>query len=125
MLKKLIAQLRLHEGVSKTFYKCTAGKWTIGAGNNIQDRGMNLREVLNCFPHLEHHEALDFAANGFTEEEFQALHDQGYEIDDKAINLLLNNEIVSVLQSAEFNFGWFSSMNGARQAVVADMMFNM
>lgn len=32
--------LKKHEGYSDKLYKCTAGKWTIGVGHNIEDNGM-------------------------------------------------------------------------------------
>lgn len=37
-LKKLIV---LHEGERLRMYKCPAGKWTIGVGHNIEDRGIS------------------------------------------------------------------------------------
>ena len=33
-------QLILHEGISLIPYKCTAGKWTIGVGSNLEDNGL-------------------------------------------------------------------------------------
>jgi lysozyme len=33
-------RIQLHEGYSKTLYKCTANKWTIGVGHNIEDNGL-------------------------------------------------------------------------------------
>ena len=30
-----------HEGLKLTPYKCTAGKWTLGVGRNIEDRGIS------------------------------------------------------------------------------------
>lgn len=36
-LKKRIA---LHEGRRNKLYKCTAGKWTIGVGHNVEDKGL-------------------------------------------------------------------------------------
>jgi len=44
-LKKLIDQLKAHEGFSSTAYKCTADRWTIGYGRNISDKGISEREA--------------------------------------------------------------------------------
>ena len=32
--------LKLHEGEKLSMYKCTNGKWTIGIGHNLEDRGI-------------------------------------------------------------------------------------
>lgn len=40
MLTKLKRSLTLHEGRSRFLYQDTAGKWTIGCGYNISDRGL-------------------------------------------------------------------------------------
>lgn len=40
-LERMIAG---HEGVELKPYLCPAGKWTIGAGRNIQDRPLNIHE---------------------------------------------------------------------------------
>ena len=39
-LVRLKKALIMHEGISKTLYKDSVGKWTIGVGYNIQDRGL-------------------------------------------------------------------------------------
>ena len=41
MYDKLIAQLKINEGVRYKPYKCTAGKLTIGVGRNIQQLGIS------------------------------------------------------------------------------------
>lgn len=38
--QRLFKQLRMHEGVEKFPYKCTAGYLTIGVGRNIEERGL-------------------------------------------------------------------------------------
>ena len=38
--QRLFKQLRLHEGVEKFPYRCTAGYLTIGVGRNIEERGL-------------------------------------------------------------------------------------
>lgn len=42
--KKMINQLRIHEGERLKPYKCTAGKLTIGIGRNLEDRGITQAE---------------------------------------------------------------------------------
>ena len=59
------------EGYSETLYKCPAGKWTIGWGRNIEDRGISedeaelmfrndinnaIRDLIGVFPNLHHME---------------------------------------------------------------------
>lgn len=39
-------QLIRHEGIRLTPYRCTAGKLTIGAGRNLEDRGITEAEAL-------------------------------------------------------------------------------
>lgn len=42
--RKMIRQLRLHEGERLIVYKCTAGKLTIGIGRNLEDLGISQDE---------------------------------------------------------------------------------
>ncbi len=44
-MDKLIEQLKRHEGLRLKPYRCTAGKWTIGYGRNIEDRGITETEA--------------------------------------------------------------------------------
>lgn len=63
MRKKLIAQLKEHEGIRLKPYRCTSNKLTIGVGRNIEDRGITEDEaeyLLNndiniCLKELELH----------------------------------------------------------------------
>ena len=65
MSNKLIRQLKRHEGMRLKPYKCTAGKFTIGVGRNLDDVGISedeaetllrhdiitaTRQLLNAFP---------------------------------------------------------------------------
>lgn len=44
-MNNIISLLRLHEGVEKFAYKCSAGKTTIGVGRNIdKDNGLGLSD---------------------------------------------------------------------------------
>ena len=42
--RKMIRQLRLHEGERLIVYKCTAGKLTLGVGRNLEDLGISQDE---------------------------------------------------------------------------------
>ena len=42
--KKLVEQLKIHEGFSRKPYKDTVGKLTIGYGRNLDDNGINRSE---------------------------------------------------------------------------------
>ena len=44
-MDKLLAMLKTHEGLRLTLYKCPAGKWTIGYGRNLEDRGISEDEA--------------------------------------------------------------------------------
>ena len=44
-MSKLIEILKRHEGVKDTLYKCTADKWTIGVGRNLEDVGLSEDEI--------------------------------------------------------------------------------
>ena len=44
--KKLSEQLKKHEGLRLTPYKDTVGKWTIGIGRNLEDKGITEQEAL-------------------------------------------------------------------------------
>ena len=44
-MTKLIEQLKRHEGLRLTPYKCTADKWTIGVGRNLEDVGISEQEA--------------------------------------------------------------------------------
>lgn len=44
-LNRLVAQLKKHEGLRLTPYKCTADKLTIGIGRNLEDVGISEHEA--------------------------------------------------------------------------------
>ena len=58
----LAGQLLRHEGLELILYKCPAGKWTIGAGRNLEDRGITEEEalyllrndIISCISELDH-----------------------------------------------------------------------
>jgi lysozyme len=48
-LTLLEQELEIDEGKKKKPYKCTAGKWTIGIGRNLDDRGLSDDEITYLF----------------------------------------------------------------------------
>jgi lysozyme len=77
--------LMVHEGYRLQLYQDTVGKWTIGCGRNLTDRGLR---------------------------------------DDEA-RFLLANDIAETIAQITRALPWFSSLSPVRQAVIADMAFNM
>lgn len=45
IMKQLIAQLKLHEGLRLKPYTCTSGKLSIGVGRNLDDIGISEKEA--------------------------------------------------------------------------------
>lgn len=45
MVLKIEQQLANHEGKERKLYKCTAGKWSIGIGRNLEDNGLSDDEI--------------------------------------------------------------------------------
>ena len=46
MNEKLKNQIVRHEGLMLKVYQCSAKKWTIGVGRNVQDRGITKEEAM-------------------------------------------------------------------------------
>ena len=46
MYDKVKEMLVRHEGVMCTLYQCSEGRWTIGVGRNLQDRGVTEEEAM-------------------------------------------------------------------------------
>lgn len=46
MLTKQQEMLIRHESLEKRLYKCTANKWSIGVGRNLEDRGISEDEAI-------------------------------------------------------------------------------
>ena len=47
--KELFSELKADEGLELKAYKCTAGKWTIGIGRNLEDTGISEAEAYFLF----------------------------------------------------------------------------
>ena len=76
-LNRLVDQLKKHEGLKLTPYKCTANKLTIGVGRNLEDVGISEEEaefllhndinraknqLLKVFPWVSELDSVRFAA---------------------------------------------------------------
>ena len=51
MSNQLIRQLKRHEGMKLKLYKCSAKKWSIGIGRNLQDIGISEDEAETLLRH--------------------------------------------------------------------------
>lgn len=106
-------QLILHEGICLKPYKCSAGKWTIGVGRNLEDTGLyefEKKRLLGIYE-LTRQEVIDILqVRHITQEE--ALY-------------MLNNDIKIIRAELEKNYRWFNFLNEVRQKVIIDMRFNL
>lgn len=93
-------------------YKCSAGKWTIGIGRNLEDVGLNNAEqkvVLGTYA-LSRIEVIDaLLERGITEE--------------KAMYLLAND--IEKCRADLAGYGWYTTLDKIRQKVILDMRFNL
>lgn len=69
---KVIEQLKVDEGYRRNLYKCTANKWTIGIGYNIEDRGLP-DEVITQLAYTVLIECYEDLCSIFTPEYFRKL----------------------------------------------------
>lgn len=114
-MERLVKQLRLHEGVKNTPYKCTADKWTIGVGRNFED---------NKFSKAESKEIFKDGEPASLEEKVEYL--KKNPLTDKQINLLLENDIKNCVKQMS-KYDWWKAVQGddVRERVLVDLCFNM
>ncbi len=116
-------QLIQDEGLRLTPYRCTAGKWTIGVGRNLEDNPLSVDEIndlLYSRPHLQSSgmpvEALrkllfdDFHTNGITRREAM---------------MLLDNDINRITQQLKSRLLWYQSAPSEVRDILLNMAFNM
>lgn len=96
-IKSVVDLVMLHEGWSATPYKCSAGKWTIGYGRNIEANPIPGKDLT----YLQGH--------GITKAE--------------ARDLLLHD--LDKLRTELNEIDEFRHCNDARQAVLIDMAYNL
>ena len=108
----LVRQLIEDEGLKLHPYRCPAGKFTVGVGRNIDDKGLTKDE---CF----------FLGIKQTTKEgiISFLLEHGITHDDAMY--LLDNDIDDVLKDLRKNLGWFDSSPEVVQRVLANMCVNL
>jgi lysozyme len=97
-MENIIKRIKVFEGFREKPYKCTAGKWTIGFGYNFEDRG-------------------------FPTEIFTEILDKGFS--ENLAEELLKNDVERCISFASENFVFYNDLNEPRQAVVADMLYQL
>ncbi|MEO5350569.1 MAG: hypothetical protein H7836_13125 [Magnetococcus sp. YQC-3] len=102
-LSRLRDQIKLHEGLSLTMYKCTAGKNTIGYGRNVDDNPLTDEEN-------EYLGNKDIFAEGITLDE---------------ANYLLDKEIEECIEKLTKRLPGFTQLDPIRMRVIIDLSFNM
>lgn len=102
---RMATQLVLHEGLRLKAYLDTEGKWTVGVGYNISDRGVDLLQRLLGRP-------------------FDMPIDQVTLTRDEALKVLAA-DIDRFEQAVIVYFPGYKPLNEVRQRVVLDMAFNM
>jgi lysozyme len=106
-------QLILHEGICLKPYKCSAGKWTIGVGRNLEDNGLyefEKKRLLGTYE-LTRQEVIDILqVRHITQEE--ALY-------------MLDNDIRVIKAELKNTYKWFNFLDEVRQKVIIDMRFNL
>lgn len=99
LIARIKALLLRHEGVKLRAYLDSVGKWTVGVGRNLDDRGLSRPEVIALL---------------------QAM-DMPLQIAMK----LLDNDIADALADCRSRLPFFDSLNEVRQAACVDMVFQM
>lgn len=112
---KLHDQLILHEALKLRLYKCTANKWTIGVGRNLEGNPLTFteREFVFGSPPPKPDQVIPLLrVSGITRE--QALY-------------LLDNDIATATADARSLLGAteFDKLSEQRKFVLIDMAFNM
>lgn len=104
--RKLRTQLSSHEGRRRYPYRCTAGKLTVGAGYNIDDRGLgDLCRAIERTVTLN-----DLYLHGLTEAE---------------IDLVLTADIAHFEGRVAKFFPQYLALDPVRQRAVVDFAFNL
>lgn len=110
--QKLMTALETDEGLRLFPYQCTASRWTIGVGKNIQDNPLTLTELIFI---------------GIKERSFDGVL---AELKQKGISrgdamYLLENDVDKVISQLKKALPWFDSKPDAVQRVIANLCFNI
>jgi len=109
---KTINRIKSNEGLELFPYKCPAGKWTIGYGRNLEDKGLSNVEKL----------ALLGNDNLNNEEVILYLRDKG--ITEQMAELLINNDVKECYDKVMNTFPW-AMANRDVVSVLVEMVFQM
>ncbi|WP_347278594.1 hypothetical protein [Plasticicumulans sp.] len=129
----LTAQLSVHEGLRLDLYRDSEGVLTIGYGRNLQDCGISYVEAVLLY-RLDHRTAPVPETRPmlklYEDNRGEWLIGWGYPIGERGINLpiaetFLAHDIESAIGACLEHVAGFGALDVARQAVVANMMFNL
>jgi len=110
---RLLETLKIHEGFKSYLYKCSSGKWTIGFGRNIQDKGLSQKEC----------EAL-FGINVPFAGQVEFLKDKT--VTKEQAEFLLKNDMFDAEKLImKYYPEIYKRLNDARKNVLVNMVFNM
>lgn len=109
--EKLKQQITQHEACRLSPYKCTAGKWTIGVGRNLDDVGMFVDEQKAHFGHVYKGQAL-----------IDALIQKPI---DKALALWMLEVDITTAENDAAKLVKLDEHCFARQGVIINMAFNL
>lgn len=98
--EQLLLQLMRHEGFRKYVYKCPAGKDTIGYGYNLEANPLPLSKDV-----------------------IEKLYKEG--ITESFAKEILLEMVLKIEKSLRDSIPWMSKLNGARQAVLINMAYNL
>lgn len=106
----LMERLRKHEGVRFEPYKCSAKKWTIGIGRNLDDVGFSNQELIWLFLHDGFEGAKGVIASSLSL---------------SGATYLLINDINRTITELKKRVPSFAGLNDARKQALVDMCFNL
>lgn len=111
-MKTIEEQLILHEGLRLKPYKCTADKWTIGVGRNLEAKGLTKTEQEHIL-----------GTGGLSKlEVIDVLLERG--ISKEEALFLLDNDIAECRRDLG-RYDWYTKANPVRQKVLLDMRLNL
>ena len=114
--QRLKDQLIIDEGLRQFVYKCTANKNTIGVGRNMDDNPIKPDEWLFI---------LSDVGLVFKDSVKTLILEGTVGLSDNAIDMLLLNDINSVLSGLKSNLKWFDSLDVGRQEMLVNLVFQI
>ena len=117
-MKSIKEQLILHEGLELKPYKCTADKWTIGVGRNLEDKGLDEEEI----QYLLHNDSDNYFNTSTML--LESSRDISKGITREEALYLLERDLEGIETDLE-KYSWYNELNKVRQKVIIDMVFNL